>query len=276
MVFYFDGQKYFTLNTNKNFQPGFYEKDRQPFDHPFYLILNVAVGGDFLAGPDENDIFNYPEAEMWVDWVKWYTNCDLGWNTDCPPLPTWVPETQEPTDDNSVSTPGTTQKPTVAPTAESGLGPDWAGDNEEGLVCEDGQPCPSYFEDFTNLDGWDTPRSPDSDHGQLQFYTDRKRNVRAEDGYLKITPLREDYKHRDYTSGQVTSKHHYKYGRIEIKAKHPNGKGLWPLISMMPQDNSKFQLIIFTQNRFLLYCDVEQLHSSNKSKQLRSRCIYFP
>ena len=132
---------------------------------------------------------------MWVDWVKWYTNCDLGWNTDCAPLPTWVPETSiGPTDDDVVSTPeptpGTTQKPTVAPTEESGLGPDWAGDNEEGLVCEGNDPCPSYFEDFTNLDGWETPRSPDSDQGQLQFYTDRNRNVRAEDGYLKITPLR--------------------------------------------------------------------------------------
>ena len=80
------------------FQPGFYEKPRQPFDHAFYLILNVAVGGDFLAGPDENDIFNYPEAEMWVDWVKWYTNCDLGWDTNCTPstpLPTPEP-TPEP------------------------------------------------------------------------------------------------------------------------------------------------------------------------------------
>ena len=22
---------------------------------------------------------------MWVDWVKWYTNCDLGWDTNCTP-----------------------------------------------------------------------------------------------------------------------------------------------------------------------------------------------
>ena len=35
---------------------------------------------------------------MWVDWVKWYTNCDLGWDTNCTPstpLPTPEP-TPEP------------------------------------------------------------------------------------------------------------------------------------------------------------------------------------
>ena len=68
--------------------------------------MNVAVGGDYLGGPDEGQLFAYPEGEMWVDWVKWYTNCDLGWNTDCAPLPTWVPETSiGPTDDDVVSTP---------------------------------------------------------------------------------------------------------------------------------------------------------------------------
>ena len=54
-------------------------RQRQPFDRNFYLILNVAVGGNFLEGPDENDHWNYPDAEMWVDWVKWYTLDDLGW-----------------------------------------------------------------------------------------------------------------------------------------------------------------------------------------------------
>ena len=145
------------------------------------------MGGDFLQGPDASDIFNYPEAEMWVEWVKWYTNCDLGWNTDCPPLPTWVPEiSQGPTDDEPEPTPG----PTAAPTQEPGLGPDWAGDNEEGLVCEDGQPCPSYFEDFANLDGWDVHNVPDSYNSEYQFYTDRSKNIRTEDGYLKISPFR--------------------------------------------------------------------------------------
>ena len=44
----------------------------QPFDKDFYIILNVAVGGDFLDGPDPWDSWNYPDAEMWFDSVKWY------------------------------------------------------------------------------------------------------------------------------------------------------------------------------------------------------------
>ena len=47
--------------------------------------------------------------------------------------------------------------------------------------------------------------------------------------------MREKYAHRDYTSGKVTSKFHQKYGRVEIRAKHPGGRGLWPAIWMMPQ-----------------------------------------
>ena len=61
---------------------------------------------------------------------------------------------------------------------------------------------------------------------------------------MKKPNLREAYEHREYTSGKVTSKHHYKYGRIEVKAKHPKGRGLWPAIWMMPQEKSKFKFIL--------------------------------
>lgn len=37
----------------------------------------MAVGGDFLAGPDPWDEWNYPDGEMWVDWVKFWTLEDL-------------------------------------------------------------------------------------------------------------------------------------------------------------------------------------------------------
>ena len=69
----------------------------------------------------------------------------------------------------------------------------------------------------------------------FKYYTDRNVNVRVEDGYLKLTPLREWYAHREYTSGKVTSKFHQKFGRVEIRAKQPGGRGLWPAIWMMPQ-----------------------------------------
>jgi beta-glucanase (GH16 family) len=40
-----------------------------PFDQPFYLIMNVAVGGRFLGNPDATTKF---PAEMLVDYVRVY------------------------------------------------------------------------------------------------------------------------------------------------------------------------------------------------------------
>ena len=40
-----------------------------PFDQPFYLIMNVAVGGKFLGNPDKTTVF---PAEMVVDYVRVY------------------------------------------------------------------------------------------------------------------------------------------------------------------------------------------------------------
>lgn len=39
------------------------------FDHPFFVILNVAVGGNFVGPPDETTTF--PQS-MLVDWVRVY------------------------------------------------------------------------------------------------------------------------------------------------------------------------------------------------------------
>jgi len=38
-----------------------------PFDHPFYLVMNVAVGGNFPGVP--NDATKFP-AELVVDYVR--------------------------------------------------------------------------------------------------------------------------------------------------------------------------------------------------------------
>jgi beta-glucanase (GH16 family) len=42
---------------------------RWVFDHPFFIILNVAVGGHFVGPPDETTTF--PQT-MLVDWVRVY------------------------------------------------------------------------------------------------------------------------------------------------------------------------------------------------------------
>ena len=40
-----------------------------PFDQPFYLVMNVAVGGKFLGNPDQTTDF---PVEMVVDYVRVY------------------------------------------------------------------------------------------------------------------------------------------------------------------------------------------------------------
>ncbi len=40
-----------------------------PFDQPFYLVMNVAVGGQFLGNPDKTTVF---PTEMLVDYVRAY------------------------------------------------------------------------------------------------------------------------------------------------------------------------------------------------------------
>ena len=40
-----------------------------PFDQPFYIVMNLAVGGNFLGNPDASTVF---PAEMIVDYVRVY------------------------------------------------------------------------------------------------------------------------------------------------------------------------------------------------------------
>ena len=36
------------------------------------MILNVAIGGDYLENPKPTTKWDYPDAEMWVDYVRVY------------------------------------------------------------------------------------------------------------------------------------------------------------------------------------------------------------
>ena len=72
---------------------------------------------------------------------------------------------------------------------------------------------------------------------ELQFYTkDRKENARVENGHLIIEARREDWEGREYTSARLISKGKgdWLYGRIEVSAKLPSGRGTWPAIWMLP------------------------------------------
>ena len=82
---------------------------------------------------------------------------------------------------------------------------------------------------------------------ESQYYTrDRLENARVEDGNLVIECRKEHFaptNHApvDYTAASLTTqtKAGWQYGRIEVRAKIPQGKGVWPAIWTLGTNISK-------------------------------------
>ena len=65
MRFYVDGNLFFTIDKTT------VQNTRGPwvYDHPFFIILNNAVGGDWPGNPDATSVF---PNDMLVDYVRIY------------------------------------------------------------------------------------------------------------------------------------------------------------------------------------------------------------
>jgi len=70
---------------------------------------------------------------------------------------------------------------------------------------------------------------------ESQYYTRSDKNVRILDNVLHITAHKEDIEGSPYSSGRILTrgKKTWQYGRFEIRAKMPSGKGTWPAIWML-------------------------------------------
>lgn len=75
-------------------------------------------------------------------------------------------------------------------------------------------------------------------NNELEYY--RPENTSVSGGLLTITAKAESYLGSNYTSSRIRSlnKGDFTYGRIEIRAKLPAGRGLWPAFWMLPSDNA--------------------------------------
>lgn len=101
-------------------------------------------------------------------------------------------------------------------------------DNFEGEVIDttfwsfqEGDGCP-------HLCGWGNK--------ELQYYTSAPSNIALKNGHLVIQAHKQKHKTSEYTSAKLITRNKldWKYGRIEIKAKIPDGLGTWPAFWMLP------------------------------------------
>ena len=77
-------------------------------------------------------------------------------------------------------------------------------------------------------------------NNEVQHYTNRTQNSYVEDGNLFIKAIKESFTDqghtKQYTSARLNSKYAFTYGRVDVKAKLPFGKGTWPAIWTLGQN----------------------------------------
>jgi beta-glucanase (GH16 family) len=81
-------------------------------------------------------------------------------------------------------------------------------------------------------------------NNELQYYTKEPENASVADGLLTIRAIKESLHGCGYTSARLKSRKrdgsplfNQKYGKFEFRAKMPTGKGVWPALWMLPQDD---------------------------------------
>lgn len=92
----------------------------------------------------------------------------------------------------------------------------------------DGLPDPARWSYDVGGHGWGNK--------EPQFYTEKRlENARVEGGHLVIEARKEAWQGAPYTSARLVTKGKgdWAYGRIEVRAQLPRGRGSWPAIWML-------------------------------------------
>jgi beta-glucanase (GH16 family) len=109
---------------------------------------------------------------------------------------------------------------------------------------------------------------------ELQYYTSETRNAFVKDSVLHIRALKESLHGCGYTSARLKTRRRdgtalfaQTYGKFEFRAKVPYGKGLWPALWMLPQEDRYGGWAASGE------IDVMEIHSEEPDKVLGS--IHF-
>lgn len=72
-------------------------------------------------------------------------------------------------------------------------------------------------------------------NNELQTYTNRQKNGYLKTGKLVIEARKESFQGKDYTSTRLKTQglQSFRFGRIDVRAKLPEGRGIWPAIWML-------------------------------------------
>jgi beta-glucanase (GH16 family) len=111
-------------------------------------------------------------------------------------------------------------------------------------------------------------------NNELQTYTNRRENARVENGNMVIEVRNES---NGYTSASVISKGRFAftYGRLEVRAKWPNVRGLWPAIWLLPEDDGKWpingEIDIMESVGYDPNVVHASIHTANKNGQNKNR-----
>lgn len=92
-----------------------------------------------------------------------------------------------------------------------------------------GLPDPQKWSYDTGGHGWGNQ--------ERQYYTAKEsKNAKVENGHLVITARQEKTGNNDYSSARLVSRNKgdWQYGKIQVRAKLPKGRGTWPAIWMLP------------------------------------------
>lgn len=125
-------------------------------------------------------------------------------------------------------------------------------DNVAGLVIPSGGPTsPEAYDGYTlvwrdefngemlNVSDWSydigngCPNLCGWGNNESEYY--REDNTSIVNGHLVITAKRQNYEGFEYTSSRIHTKgkQQFKFGRIDIRAALPEGKGIWPALWML-------------------------------------------